>query len=233
MIFDDKAKEELQARGWINYAFPILGVDSPEWCFAPDHYRSFDLNVDYVFNSLGYREPDNYTKNAIICIGDSFTVGLGLPIELTFPKRLQHYLGHPVLNFGLNGASNEWIARKLEIILKYFEPTAIVVHYSFSHRRELDEPAWSDDERTMCDEHLYSEGINYNNWLNCYNRICELPGNIIHSFIHEWHTTNLRPPNTMHPRRIDFSRDGFHYGPKSSDLFAKALASKISIMGAV
>lgn len=232
MIFDDAAKNELQVGGYINYTATTLGIDSLGECFFPDHYRNFEFNVDYVFNHLGYREPDNYVKDAIICIGDSFTVGLGLPVSLTYPKKLQEILGRPVLNFGLNGASNEWIARKLKTILKYFDPQAIVVHYTFSHRRELPEPTWFDDERTMCDEHRYTEEENYENWLGCYNEISELHQNIVHSFIPDWHRKMPYPHNVVSPKRVDFARDGFHYGAKSANLLASALASKISIMGA-
>jgi lysophospholipase L1-like esterase len=233
MFFDDTARDELQIGGYVNHASDIMGIDSPTECFFPDHYQNFNYNVDYVFNHLGYREPDNYTKNAIICIGDSFTVGLGLPVELTYPKRLQNMLDYPVLNFSLNGASNEWITRKLNIILKYFDPAAIVVHYTFSHRRELPDQMWFDDERTMCDEHRYTEEENYQNWLGCYTQIAKLPHNIVHSFIPDWHTKNCYPTGSVKPNRVDFARDGFHYGVESADLLAKELASKISMMGAL
>jgi hypothetical protein len=140
-----------------------------------------------------------------------------------------------VLNFSLNGASNDWMARKLQQLLTVFQPRAIIIHYTFSHRRERPQTDWHDDERTEC-EPFYSSKENYQNWLTNFNTIQSLSGNIklIHSFIYNWHdqpVDYLKLGNDVIPpiTQLDFARDGFHYGP----LTHRALADQITSLLAV
>ena len=223
--------DELKIGGYVGYQASTLGLDSLDQCYSKSLFKNFPHSVSYQFNSLGYRDRDisEYIKNPVIVIGDSFTVGLGLPNEMTYPCLLEKLIHHQVLNFSLNGASNTWISRKLELILKYFSPMAVIVHYTFSARRELDEPTWTDDERTLS-EPIYTDQENYNDWLTNHKKIQALVVDIptLYSFIPHWHTDvdqvrNLE--NCIRFTQIDLARDGFHYGVQTSknlaDLFAE------------
>jgi len=116
------------------------GLDSLELCLDREHFLSFPHNVEYHYNSRGFRDaewPDNLS-DVIWCIGDSFTVGLGSPLEHTWPCLLQQRTGQRTINVSMDGASNNWIARIAIAILKQFPQANMVVQWSFLHRREAE-----------------------------------------------------------------------------------------------
>ena len=225
MIFSSQNFNDLKIGGYVNYTSKTLGLDTLDQCFSKEFFLSYPYDVLYTFNDLGFRDIDsiNYTNNPIIVLGDSFTVGLGVPDNLTYPKLLEKLVNFQVLNFAMNGASNEWIARKLKIILKFFNPVAIIVHYTFSHRREKNEPSWFDDERTLCDV-IPNDIENYNNWSDCHTQILNLTKNIptFYSFVPNWH------PNQDCVVQVDFARDYFHYGIQTNQQLANFYADCIN-----
>jgi hypothetical protein len=213
-----------------------LGIDSREHCF---NRRKFDQHplVDYCFNEVGFRTHSVYKfqSDAILVIGDSFTVGLGSNVEDRFTDIIEQELSHQVLNFSLNGASNDWISRKLEQLVPLFKPKAIIIHYTFSHRRERPYTDWHDDERTEC-EPYYSSEENYQNWKKNFNKICSLAGDIkiVHSFIPNWHDQSVNYAalgnNILSPvLQIDQARDGFHYGVETHRRLAKKITTLLAV----
>lgn len=224
--------DDLKIGGMIDHYSTTLGLDSREHCFSKTVFDQFPYSISYQFNSLGYRErqPLNFIKDPIIVVGDSFTLGLGLPQDLIYPAQLETLVNHQVLNFSLNGASNDWISRKLQTILKYFSPKAIIVHYSFSHRRELNNPSWFDDERTLC-EASHEDKDNLINWQLNHKKIQSITYRIptVYSFIPQWHSTTMPAiENQISIQSIDFARDNFHYGINTSRLYAERYADYIN-----
>jgi len=69
-------------------------------------------------------------------VGDSFTVGMGSPIEHTWPYMLQQRTGQRCINISMDGASNNWIARQLVSIMAQTQPAVAVVQWSYLERRE-------------------------------------------------------------------------------------------------
>ena len=206
-----------------------LGLDSLEHCFDKNHYKSYPDDIVYKFNSMGYRDIEQYSGNEILAIGDSFTLGLGVNVDDTWPAQLSKILNYPVLNFSLNGASNDWIVRRASELMNFFNPNAIIVHYTFSHRRERPFPDWHDDERTEC-EPLYSNEQNLTNWQENFKKINQLSAPIVHSFIPNWHTPFdcSSTPNIIAPTtQIDYARDRFHYGPITHFKLAQQMANVI------
>lgn len=236
MFFNSSYQKDLQIGGYVNRHYDVYGMDCYESCLDKSLFRSFPHQVSYAFNELGYRERPitEYDQKSIICIGDSFTVGLGLPVELTYPHQLQKILNYPVLNFSMNGASNDWISRKIKLIIKYFSPPVIIVHYTFSHRRESENNDWFDNERTLCDANVSvtAEQEDYENWVACYTAMESLGIPVVHSFIPSWHVPPTVPNNCVPPCQVDYARDGFHYGEHTCQLLAENLALKISKTGA-
>ena len=128
------------------------GSDSIEGCFDKKHFKNYPYPIEYVYNSRGFRDAEwpnsiDELKNAIWCIGDSFTVGIGSPLEHTWPYLLQQQTGRRCINVSMDGASNEWIARKTQAIIKEINPTNIVTMWSYPHRREKKDNSLSDEDR--------------------------------------------------------------------------------------
>ena len=141
MILPDLVLSSRQNQIWSE-----SGMDSLELCKNKRHFKSYPHQVEYRYNSRGFRDvewPNNIDelKNAIWCVGDSFTIGLGAPVEHTWPCILQKRLGIKTINVSMDGASNTWISRKSKDILQIINPKTLIIHWSYLNRREI-----SDDE---------------------------------------------------------------------------------------
>jgi len=121
-----------------NRRWTHTGMDSPEHCRDPEHFRSYPHTVEYHYNSRGFRDDEwpEELDQAIWCVGDSFTVGVGSPRSHTWPWILQQRTGRRCINVSMDGASNNWIARQAVQILEQVAPETMIIHWSYLHRRE-------------------------------------------------------------------------------------------------
>jgi len=226
-------KETIGNPYYANRRCDTLGMDSLEFCARKQHYKSYGP-VNYSFNELGYRMDTQYPSDAILAIGDSFTLGVGVNVEDTWPAQLSKILNYPVLNFSLNGASNDWIARRSAELLNFFNPKLIIVHYTYSHRRERPNVDWLDHERTEC-EPIYTDEENLANWQKNFDKISTLGVPVVHSFITDWHQTPIDyaalGKNIILPQPIDdLARDGFHYGPTTHQKIAEKITNLLEFV---
>lgn len=174
MILSDLVLPSRAGQHWL-----FSGLDSYVHCFDKNHFKSYPYEIDYVYNSRGFRDqewPDSTQdlKNAVWCIGDSFTVGLGAPVEHTWPRRLGKKSGQRIINISMDGASNQWIARTVEKIVCEIDPTNIVIMWSYTHRRESDNNALDDECRRMYFEEKQTElnpAADWQDFLNCKSRV--------------------------------------------------------------
>jgi len=129
------------------------GIDSPSLCRDKSHFKNYPHRVVYDYNSRGFRDSEwpntmDELRQAIWCVGDSFTVGIGSPLENTWVHMLQKITGRRCINISLDGASNEWITRKTLDIINVIDPvTPIMIQYSFWHRWENPDVSLSDEDR--------------------------------------------------------------------------------------
>lgn len=128
----------------INQSFLTDAIDSPEQCLDKRHYAAYPWEVSYNYNSRGFRDSEwpelvHDMKNAVWCVGDSFTVGIGSAYQHTWPYILQKATGQRTINISLTGASNNWISRRAGQILKDVQPGTMIIHWSYDHRREVDD----------------------------------------------------------------------------------------------
>jgi hypothetical protein len=135
-----------------NQIWTESGVDSLKDCYDKKHFKSYPYTVEYRYNSRGFRDtewPDTLKelKDAIWCVGDSFTVGLGSPVEHTWVYQVNQQLDKRTINVSMDGASNQWIARKTLDIIKHIAPNTIIIQWSYIHRYEINDPTLSDEER--------------------------------------------------------------------------------------
>jgi hypothetical protein len=105
-----------------------------------DHWRHTPYAVEMRFNSKGYREDEFVAKRPgvrrIVVIGDSFTVGYGLPESASYPRRLESILkARPeagpteVLNLGMGGFNLESIVGVADFALRDLSPVVLVYGY--------------------------------------------------------------------------------------------------------
>lgn len=214
-----------------------LGIDSFAHCQDKDHYNSYTKFIVYKFNELGYRDdewPDD-TDNCVWAIGDSFTVGIGQPFEETWPQLVQDKIQSRVITISMNGASNTWIARRAKFILENFKPSALLIQWSYVHRREDPDTSKPDELRA-----LNFDPNDFADFENLTANIVSVESNksttkIIHSFIPKFFDSEtdaekatvlyskLDADNVLYfgpPSQVDFARDGYHYDIITSTQYA-------------
>lgn len=93
---------------------------------------------NYSFNSWGFRGNDYQQyigQPVIICLGDSFTVNIGGPIEHSWCDQLAKQFPIPTLNLGMDGAGNDALALLYYRACDLFDVQFTFVMYSYLHRR--------------------------------------------------------------------------------------------------
>lgn len=132
------------------------GIDTYRRCTDKNHFRSFPYNILYKYNSRGFRDEEwpidvSQLKKSIWCFGDSFTVGIGSPIEHTWVNILQSKINTRCINISLDGASNDWIYRKVVKVLTEVSPDIILIQWSFLNRKENPDATKTEEDRRESD----------------------------------------------------------------------------------
>lgn len=141
-----------------NKNFRTIGSDTPQTCdIDADWWNNYPVqDFDYVFNSWGYRgiEYKGHLGSKVnICLGDSFTVNVGGPIEHSWPSLLSNHFDIPTLNFGMMAAGNDALYFLYKKLIELFDVQNTFVMYSFMHRRykngEFIQDVLSDDKNNF------------------------------------------------------------------------------------
>jgi hypothetical protein len=227
-----------------NIETEFSGIDSIEKCFNKPHFKRYPYEISYKYNSRGFRDEEwpEDLENCVWCFGDSFTKGLGSPREHTWSYILQQRTGHRTINVSMDGASNEWISRKLVELVNTITPKAIVVQWSFINRRErvlLSDEVDTDENRRIWHnkDNIYED--NLQNTLECIERAvqaCEATDTkLIHSFIPAFidfenintffFNFNKSGKSWVPLLKKDIARDGLHYDVETAKIFVDRLIS--------
>ncbi len=127
-----------------NLKTKYYGLDDPNAKFPRplDWFHSYPVqDFDYQFNSWAFRGPEyeQYMGKPVnVCIGDSFTVNMGGPIEHSWPAQLKKYFDIPTVNLGMDGAGNDAIRLVYNRAQQMFYIQNTFVMYSYFHRRLID-----------------------------------------------------------------------------------------------
>lgn len=231
--------DELILRKYVDLCTTELGIDSYDQCLDKEHFANFQTPVYYFFNSRGFRDNEwpDAIENKIWCVGDSFTIGLGQPFEDIWPQQIEGSI-----NISLNGASNDWIARKAEYIIKNAKPKAVFIQWSYLHRRENQNSDLEDELRMMHYDPKDSndlENFKKNVLLVEQNKF-QVP--TIHSFIPKFYNLNDEDidPSIIFKfmdsisanyfreiEPIDLARDSHHYGKNTAKIYANSYLKKL------
>jgi len=166
----------------VNQTWQFSGMDHIDTCHDKNHFLSYPHSITYKYNSRGFRDqewPDTMQelRNAIWCIGDSFTVGLGSPLEHTWAFRLSEIANRRTINVSMDGASNEWIARTVENIVRVVKPAQLVIMWSYTHRRESIKPSLNDELRRMYSSNC-TDHEDWENFLDCKKRVDSITNSV-------------------------------------------------------
>lgn len=225
-----------------NTNLKFTGADSVEDCQDKTHFLNYPYEISYNYNSRGFRDDEwpADIEDCIWCFGDSYTVGIGQPYKNIWPKLLETQTGKRTICVSMDGASNNWISRKILELVNTARPEIIVVQWSFIHRREslLDK---ADEDRIVWYRENSTDEDDIQNTLDCIKAVeskCTSVGiKLIHSFIPEFMKDQGRGmmlsdlfkivKYCVPVFRLDYARDGIHYDVKTSKVFVENLTKII------
>lgn len=93
-----------------------------------------DAPITYKFNSYGFRSDEFSHDPSIIFLGCSHTVGIGMPLEQTWPSIVSKTLGLKNFNLGVGGVSNDTAFRLAQHWIPQIKPQ-LVIFFSIEHSR--------------------------------------------------------------------------------------------------
>jgi hypothetical protein len=142
-----------------NYRNTTSGLDHPNNSYRTNQeWHAYPIqDFNYQFNSWGFRGPEYVQyigKPVNICLGDSFTVNVGGPIEHSWCSQLAEHFDIPTLNLGMDGAGNDAVRLVYDRACNTFDVQNTFVMYSYLHRRLVD----NEFEQNVLDD---SENFNY------------------------------------------------------------------------
>jgi hypothetical protein len=212
-----------------------LGIDSRQYqsTCAGDALLRFDnypYNIEYKCNSRGFRGPEwpddvRELNDSIWCIGDSFTFGVGVPYEHTWPYLLQQKTSQRAINMAVNGVGNTWLVETASEVLNELTPSTMIFHWSYTHRRK--KHLWDYDhyQNTTVEEDA-------DLLISCIQQVESIKGSTktIHSFIPKFHGdcdglydmisetfNDIKIIPYIVP--IDYGRDNHHYDKLTAEKF--------------
>lgn len=239
MIFPELVNEELY-----NFKGVYVSCDSPEYFDSyPKKLRvkagdqnlqltdflSYPYKVDYNFNSRGFRDeewPENL-NDCYFCIGDSQVAGIAVPYNNMFVNILKTNLQKRIINCGKSGANNYyWNVQKSLLIcntltIKYLILVWGPAHRNHYHVNKINSSSPRSDVDTL---KMYIDTLEKN------KKTTEL----VHVFVNEYHDVygflddmNKAQINFVTYEKLDYGRDGIHYGIKSNLNLAEKLQEKL------
>lgn len=178
---------DLRIRSRVNQRWRYSGLDSPDHCLDRAWFDTYPHVVEYHYNDRGFRDlpwPTDRTslQTAIWCIGDSFTVGLGSPLDHTWPWLLGKSRNQRTINISMDGASNDWICRRAQQIIDEIQPSVMIILWSYIHRRESQD-CTQDDEHRRIDRSQVSDAQDYLHFQSCVSKIDSLSTQVLHYVI--------------------------------------------------
>jgi hypothetical protein len=137
-----------------------------------------EKSIIYRYNSLGYRSQEidlSCSKPSVICIGCSFTEGVGVNYEESWPAHVeQAFPDHLVYNFGLGGSSGDYVARTLYNIGNLLKTEIVFILWPSMFRYEIYNdtnidrvlPQWTDGNLSNKTAYSSSKGLIDSNFYN-------------------------------------------------------------------
>ena len=144
-----------------NYSNTTSGMDHPKKCkCSVEEWYNYPIqNFNYEFNSWGFRGPEYAQfvgKSVNLCLGDSFTVNVGGPVDHSWCSQLALHFDVPTLNLGMDGAGNDAIRLVYDRACDLFDVQNTFVMYSYLHRRLVD---------TKFEQEVYNDSENFKYFL--------------------------------------------------------------------
>lgn len=198
--------------------------------------------ITYKFNSHGFRADEFDSGPYLVTLGCSYTVGIGLPDEVTWPRLVANRLGLKCANLGWGGYSADSCFRMANYWIPELMPAYVCMLVPPKHRIELllDEESLTSPQLSFeiflpqSSSSLFSPDDHYlKHWfLNSKNAEINQRKNIL--AIRQL-CADLNIPCTIHDaeghmwwsrEEIGYARDYMHGGPKIHKTIAEKMINE-------
>lgn len=183
-----------------------------------EKYNWIDNPITYKFNSHGFRSNEFSNKPSIMFLGCSHTVGIGLPVEATWPYIVSQKLNLEMCNLGLSSGSCDSAFRIANHYVSKIKPQVVFLLAPDQARLEvlgID----SIDAITAMDASGLAKETFYRKWLSveenqrmnqeknilAIKHLCHV-NNVKFANLYSWHTVNYGNATA------DKARDLQHWG---------------------
>jgi hypothetical protein len=180
--------------------------------------------ITYDFNSHGFRDSEFNNNTSCIALGCSFTEGIGLSLDQTWPKVLERTIDCKVWNLGVAGCSLSTCFRLLEFYKNLLNIVAVFV---------LEPPEARLEVLNFDQIYTYSPYKNDNDFYKLW--VTDPKNSYYHSIKNimamkylcsEKNIKFYSIPFTVLNNHTVLSRDMIHHGPPSHAFAAKLFAEK-------
>ena len=186
-------------------------------------FITYPYPVYYKYNSRGFRGPEwpKDLSDVIWCLGDSFTEGIGVPFEHTWPSILQTKTKKHCINLGINGSANRLILNIAKQVISKYNPKYMVIMWSHQNSRYEDPWTFIDFDPTANDYDDMKE------FLSCYKEVNNLCSNIYNTIIpiidisDYKNLDKLLYTHTM----LDVARDSWHFDYLTAEPIVESIIS--------
>ena len=93
--------------------------------------------ITYIFNHQGFRCDEFDDRPAGLALGCSFTEGVGIPVDDTWPAVLSDLIGQHIWNLGIGGSAMDPCFRMLDHYIDVLNPKFVVLCQPPAQRFEL------------------------------------------------------------------------------------------------
>jgi hypothetical protein len=185
-----------------------------------------DRRFTYRFNSQGFRCEEFSQDIGILFLGCSYTVGVGLPVEETWPYLVAKSLGLNYANLAQAGGSNDTAFRLGYHWIPRLKPKIVFLLSPEVHRFEL---VGNDLIHFLSPTNISARFKSYaEEWMICTTNpeINKIKNTSALQYICNQHDVKFFETASYDLKRIDYARDIAHPGVESNRQFAQSILNK-------
>lgn len=207
-----------------------LGSDEND---SKDHLEN---SITYSFNEYGYRSDsfqniDNSAFNILVC-GASSTVGIGVPVEKTWPQLLKgKFKNSRIFNLAVQGASGDFVTRTVFQTIEIIKPDIVSIFWPDASRFEVIKNhtikqfgVWYNDYPAIfADDDYQNHNLRKN--IEFVKALCACNNSHFTSIIENDFLDSMKTHELYNSRTENelLARDGIHIGPWLHQLISERM----------
>ena len=207
-------------------------INDPKNCALLEKYGWIDTTIEYRFNQQRFRADEFDNRTCGLSLGCSFTRGIGLKEEQTWPSVLSKLSGLHFWNLGVGGGAMDTCTRLLDYYISKLKPRIVILLSPPKNRFELHNDGFWHIMGVNSDEfrdyqkvyYAYDENsiINHRKNMLAMKQICAQHNTPFYS----WECSNT---NAFLPvGDSDLARDLLHQGPIAQQRLAEIMHRRIA-----